>query len=47
MSRYGEATTVSGTGMPTRSHSSRSLAVSASSTLTVTASRWLGWVARA
>ena len=47
MSRYGEATTVSGTGMSARSHSSRSRAVSASSTLTVTASMWLGWVALA
>ena len=47
ISRYGEATTVSGTGMSLRSHSSCSRAVSASSTFTVIASRWLGRVARA
>ena len=47
ISRYGEATTVSGTGIPARSHSSFSRSVSVSSTSTVTASRWLGRVARA
>ena len=38
-SRYGDATMVSGTGRPLRSHSSLSRSVSASSTSTVMASR--------
>ena len=47
ISRYGEDTTVSGTGMSRRSHSSLSRAVSVSSTLTVIASSLLGRVALA
>ncbi len=47
ISRYGEDTTVSCSGMPLRSHSSFSRPVSASSTSTVTASSRAGRVALA
>ena len=47
ISRYGDSSTVSGTGSPRRSHSSCSARVSSSSTLTVSAVSVSGRVARA
>ena len=47
ISRYGDSITFSGTGMARFSHSRMSCFVSASSTLTVSASSMSGRVARA